>query len=86
MGAVTYFVVQPFEITDRGLVVAQAREVHGGPDAARAMARRLAAKGGAIAFSRSGDPAVGDFDDAEVLGVYGEVPEDASELAAAAAG
>jgi len=84
MGVITYFVVQPFENTDRGLVVAQAREVHGGPDAARALARRLAAKGGAIAFSRTGDPSLGDFGDAEVLGVFGEVPEDAVELAAAA--
>ena len=85
MGAVTYFVVQPFENTDRGLVVAQAREVHGGPDAARALARRLAGRGGAIAFSRTGDLQLGTFDDAEIIAIYGEVPDDAAEMASAAA-
>ncbi|MEW9310638.1 hypothetical protein [Labrys neptuniae] len=31
---------------------------------------------GAIAFSRSGDPDIGYFDDAEILGRYGETPDD----------
>ncbi|WP_284315014.1 hypothetical protein [Labrys miyagiensis] len=31
---------------------------------------------GTIAFSRSGDPARGDFADASILGRYGETPED----------
>lgn len=84
MGAITYYVVQPFEQSDRGLMVAQPREVHGGPDSAKVLARRLAEKGGAIAFSRTGDAGSGDFEDAIVLGVFGEVPEDAAEMAAAA--
>ncbi len=29
--------------------------------------------GGAIAFSRTGDPNTGDFSDAEILATYGEV-------------
>lgn len=33
-------------------------------------------KSGAIAFSRTGDPAIGDFDDAEILGRYRETPDD----------
>ncbi len=86
MSEITYYVVQPFEHSERGLIVRQAREVHGGPDAARALARRLSAKGGAIAFSRTGNPSAGEFADAELLGVFGDVPEDAADLAAAAAG
>ena len=33
---------------------------------------------GAVAFSRTGDPATGDFSDAKVLRKFGEVPEDLS--------
>ena len=40
---------------------------------ARAMIGR---KAGAIAFRRTGDPALGDFEDAVILGRYGETPED----------
>ena len=81
--SVTYFVVQPFENTDRGIVVGEAKSVQSAYSAV-SLARRLAEKGGAIAFSRSGDPASGEFSDATVLGVYGDVPDDAAELAAAA--
>jgi len=35
---------------------------------------------GAVAFSRTGDPALGEFGDAEVLGSYGDVPADLSTL------
>jgi hypothetical protein len=35
---------------------------------------------GAVAFSRTGDPAVGEFTDAVVLKVFGEVPGDLSAL------
>jgi hypothetical protein len=31
---------------------------------------------GAIAFSRRGDPNLGDFDDAVILRTFGDVPED----------
>ena len=33
-------------------------------------------KAGAIAFRRTGDPALGDFEDAVILGRYGETPDD----------
>jgi hypothetical protein len=33
-------------------------------------------KVGAVAFSRTGDPSVGEFEDAVVLGRYGETPAD----------
>jgi hypothetical protein len=31
---------------------------------------------GAVAFSRSGDPNLGEFEDAVILKAFGEVPED----------
>ena len=42
---------------------------------AESLARRMAATAaGAVAFSRTGDPATGDFEDAVVLLQIGEVP------------
>jgi hypothetical protein len=35
---------------------------------------------GAVAFSRSGDPATGDFGDALVIRKFGDVPDDLSAL------
>jgi hypothetical protein len=35
---------------------------------------------GAVAFSRTGDPATGDFTDAELIKKFGEVPDDFSAL------
>jgi hypothetical protein len=35
---------------------------------------------GAVAFSRAGDPATGDFGDAKVIRKFGEVPEYLSTL------
>lgn len=77
MSKVTYFMVLPFELSKRGrLVAGQAQQAQSSHQAIR-MAERLAQKGGALAFSRAGDPSVGDFDDAVILGRFGEVPEDA---------
>jgi hypothetical protein len=35
---------------------------------------------GAVAFSRTGDPATGVFSDAEVIRKFGDVPDDLSAL------
>jgi hypothetical protein len=35
---------------------------------------------GSVAFSRTGDPATGDFGDAKVIRKFGEVPEHLSPL------
>ena len=35
---------------------------------------------GAVAFSRTGDPATGDFSDAKVIRKFGDVPNDLSAL------
>jgi hypothetical protein len=37
---------------------------------------RHQANAGAVAFSRSGDPNLGEFEDATILKTFGEVPED----------
>ena len=54
-----------------------------GPSANAAVARAktlAVVEVGAVAFSRSGDPAVGEFEPAHVLGQFGDVPDDLSEL------
>ena len=35
---------------------------------------------GAMAFSRTGDPATGDFGDAKIIKKFGDVPDDLSTL------
>jgi hypothetical protein len=52
---------------------ASTRSGHG----ALSLTRRLASsKAGVLAFSRTGDPTLGDFDDAIALGRAGEVPSE----------
>ena len=80
---VTYFVVQGFQRGRRGAFIAdQPREARDEMHAKR-MAQRLAsACDGVIAFSRSGDPTTGDFEDAVIIAKIGEPPDEAMELAA----
>lgn len=74
MPAVTYYVVVPFNRDEEGnLIPGEAKEAPNG-DRARRLAQGMADKNaGAIAFSRSGDPDQGDFQDAQVIAVYGAV-------------
>lgn len=74
MNAVTYYVALPFKRDEDGEIVADIPRECQSPFGAIQVARRLAANGiGAIAFSRSGDPATGEFSDAVVLQTFGEV-------------
>ena len=78
MANVTYYVVLPF-IRDDDADELIAEDGQEAPSAHSAMSRARAMVGrkvGAIAFSRTGDPAIGDFDDAVILGRYGETPDD----------
>ena len=51
------------------------------PHAAARRAQSLAEKhGGAIAFQRTGEPDIGEFKDAVILGKFGKTPDDLSEL------
>ncbi len=77
MANVTYHVVLPFiRDDDTGELVAEpgqeAPSEHAALSRARAMVGR---KAGAIAFSRTGDPAIGDFEDAVILGRYGDTAD-----------
>ena len=78
MSNVTYYVAMGFERDEQGdLVAMDPVECHSSTQAT-SRARSLAAtKAGAIAFSRTGDPMLGEFSDAVVLWQGGEVPSDA---------
>jgi len=79
MPRVTYYVILPFIRTPDGdLLAIEAVEAPSISSARyRAQAMVGAKRGddvivGAIAFSRTGDPQLGDFEDAVVVGRYGE--------------
>ncbi len=76
MATVTYYVALAFTRSEDGDVVACEPKEAQSADQAIRLANSLAAMDahcGAIAFSRTGDPAIGEFDDAVVLKTVGEV-------------
>ena len=78
MSNVTYYVAMGFERDESGELIAMEPVESHSSIAAVGRARLLAAgKAGAIAFSRTGDPDVGEFSDAVVLFKAGDVPDDA---------
>jgi hypothetical protein len=74
-----YYVALPFTPEEGGgLAPGQPIECPSGAAAIRraeAIARHDA-NAGAVAFSRSGDPSLGEFEDAVILKTFGDVPED----------
>ena len=74
---VTYHVVVAFDRDEEGeLKPREARKVMS-PIVAERRARTLALEhGGALAFSRTGNPATGEFRDAVILARFGEVDLD----------
>jgi hypothetical protein len=82
MSEVTYYVALPFVAAEDGIAPGEALECFN-PSAAVMRAETLSRKPGhvgAVAFSRTGDPATGDFGDATVIRKFGEVPNDLSAL------
>jgi hypothetical protein len=82
MPEVTYYVALPFVASDDGIAPGEAVECFN-PNAAVMRAEALSRKDGhvgAVAFSRTGDPATGDFSDATVIRKFGDVPDDLSVL------
>lgn len=74
---VTYWAVLPFVLDEDGNLCPDEAVECQSPAAAAARARALAAqKAGAVAFSRTGDPEVGDWADAVVLARVGDTPAD----------
>ena len=83
MADVTYYVAMPFLQDESGLPIAGAAEECQSSSTALRRAEvlsRAAGHVGAIAFSRTGDPMMGEFRDARLLRKFGDVPEDLSEL------
>jgi hypothetical protein len=82
MAEITYFVAVPFDVADGGVVVGEPIECLS-PAAAIERAQglwKIPGHTGAVAFSRTGDPATGNFSDATVLRKFGDVPGDLSAL------
>jgi hypothetical protein len=82
MAGITYFVALPFDVADNSIVVGEPVEWQS-PAAAIERAHglwKVLGHTGAVAFSRTGDSATGDFHDATVLRKFGDVPDDLSAL------
>ena len=82
MAEETYFVALPFIAIDQGVAPGEPVECLN-PNAAVMRAEALSHKQGhvgAVAFSRTGDPATGVFSDAKVIRKFGDVPDDLSAL------
>jgi hypothetical protein len=80
--AVTYYVALPFVRSEDGVAPGEAQEM---PNEGAAIRRaesmsRDPANGGALAFKRSGDPNMGNFNDATIVKSFGEVPANLDEL------
>jgi ABC-type uncharacterized transport system substrate-binding protein len=83
MADITYYVAMPFLQDDSGAVVAGAAEECQTSATALRRAEILSRTNGhigAVAFSRSGDPMMGEFNDAKLIRAFGDVPNDLSGL------
>ncbi|MGA2494160.1 MAG: hypothetical protein ABSF67_14620 [Roseiarcus sp.] len=76
MASMTYYVALAFTRSEDGDIVAcEPKEARSSNQAIRMADSLATAEGhcGAIAFSRTGDPALGDFEEAVILKTVGEV-------------
>lgn len=83
MADITYYVALPFVQDDSGeLVAGNAEECQSAATALRRaeIMSKMAGSIGAVAFSRTGDPAIGEFGDARLLRKFGHVPDDLGGL------
>lgn len=81
MSAITYFVALPIVIGEDGeLFAGEGIECRTAQEAVRRALMLAATHAGAVAFSRSGDPATGEFEPAVVLARFGDLPSDLAEL------
>ena len=75
MAAVTYYVALPFVRNEDGdLIAGEAQERQTASAALREARRMVETSAGAVAFSRTGDPSVGEFEDAVVIERFGDTP------------
>lgn len=83
MAQVTYFVVVPYKLAKRGRLVEGQPQTAQTAEGARRLAERISGQhDGAVAFSRTGDPETGDWDDAVILAALGRVPPEVESAAA----
>jgi hypothetical protein len=81
MPDITYYVALPFLQDDSGSpAVGAAEECQSSSGAIRRAETLSRTPGniGAVAFSRTGDPMIGEFSDAQLLKKFGDVPNDLS--------
>ena len=72
---VTYYVALPFVRNEEGELVSGEAQDRQSASAAESLARKMAeTSAGAVAFSRTGEPVSGEFEDAVVIRSFGEVP------------
>ena len=78
MPTTTYYAVLPFSRTEDGDFLAEAAiEVRSAAQARAVASNMEGGEGkGAIAFSKNGDPQLGAWQDAVILGRYGDLPDD----------
>ena len=80
--SITYYVALPFGRSEDGIAPGQAQELPNETAAVRraeAMSRDPA-NVGALAFKRTGMPNAGQFGEATILKLFGEVPSNLDEL------
>ena len=83
MADVTYYVALPFLQDEAGSPVAGAAEecqTSSGALRRAEILSKVTGSIGAVAFSRTGDPLIGEFGDARLLKKFGNVPDDLSRL------
>lgn len=81
MASITYYVALPILAGEDGdLYAGEGVEAQSEREARSRAAGLAEGHAGAVAFSRSGDPATGEFEPAIVLGSYGELPADIADM------
>jgi hypothetical protein len=81
VASMTYYVALPFDDNGEGdLVAGEAQECQTATAAIRRAQSMSKVNAGAVAFSRRGDPSTGDFEAAEVIGKFGQVPAEEALL------
>jgi hypothetical protein len=72
--SVTYYVVVPFDRNDESdLTAGETKELPSAIAAERQAESTARTHAGTVAFSRTGDPAVGEFQEVVILAQFGEV-------------
>lgn len=81
---ITYFVVQSFVVGRKGSISADPPlQVPTLDQAARTAERLSVAKPAVIAFSRTGDPSTGEYEPAQIICRFGNIPDHIADALAA---